>query len=82
MNMDYKYSAEYRDRFGFTRADLWMIEEAFRAYAQVMDAEIAEIEARGEVHVMTQGFIAMMGEDIVSKAKNWAREEPVYEEED
>jgi hypothetical protein len=71
-NESYKYSLEYRERFGFNGAEIYWMEECFKLFSEKAAKEIEEAESDGKRLIYTKEFFPMMFEDILFKAKQWS----------
>jgi hypothetical protein len=80
MSKDYKYSIEYRERFGFNGAELYWMEEAFKLFSEKATEEIENEEKAGRRLIYTASFFPAVFEDIMSKAKQWSNPPKVYED--
>lgn len=68
----YKYSAEYRERFGFNGADIYWMEQAFKLFSEKAAEEIDQASTEGKNLIYTKEFFPMMFEEVVFKAKQWS----------
>lgn len=78
---DYRFTEEYLDRFGFNKADFYLIDIALQAYANQANKEIDEAEAKGNRSIFGKSFFEQRREDILMKLEMWIKPEVVYEEE-
>ena len=74
----YKYSAEYRDRFGFNGADIHWMQEAFDLFSKKASKEMEQLEKDGKNPLFSKEFFPMMFEEILSKAKHWTTPPKTY----
>lgn len=78
---DYRFTEEYLDRYGFNKADVYLIDIALKVYTREANKEIEEAEAKGVRPIFTTSFFEQRREDIMSKLEMWVQPERVYEEE-
>tara|TARA_R110002153_G_scaffold174580_2_gene327816 strand:+ start:3492 stop:3734 length:243 start_codon:yes stop_codon:yes gene_type:complete len=77
---DYKYTEEYRDRYGFNEGDINFITMAMTHYADTMKEEIKAMEDNGKTSMFRPSFFYQKSKDITSLLEYWKKELPVYEE--
>lgn len=76
----YKYSTEYRERFGFNGGELYWMEEAFKLFCEKATEQVKRAEKDGKPLVFTESYFPMMFKDILSKATQWSNPTKTYTE--
>lgn len=69
---NYKYSMEFRERYGFNGADMHWMEEAFDLFAQKAADEVKKSALEGKTLMFTEDFFPQMFKDILWKARQWS----------
>ena len=78
---DYRFTEEYLERYGFNKADVYLIDIALQVYTIKANKEIEEAEAKGSRSIFGKGFFEQRREEIMNKLEMWVQPERVYEEE-
>lgn len=78
---NYKYSLEYRERFGFNGADIYWMEQAFKLFSEKAAEELDQQAEEGKNLIYTKEFFPQMFEEIAFKAKQWSNPPKVYADE-
>lgn len=78
---NYRFTEEYLERYGFNKADVYLIDIALQVYAREANKEIEEAEAKGNRSIFGKSFFEQRREEIMNKLEMWVQPERVYEEE-
>ena len=72
MANNYKYSEEYRERFGFNGSDMYWMEQAFDLFSKKASEEVRESLLNGNSIIFSEDYFPSMFKDVLSKAKQWS----------
>tara|TARA_R100001510_G_C7655094_1_gene214046 strand:+ start:3876 stop:4127 length:252 start_codon:yes stop_codon:yes gene_type:complete len=78
----YKYSIEYRERFGFNGTEIYWMEEAFKLFSEKAAEELDQHEKQGKNPIFGKKFFPVMFEEIVFKAKQWSNPPKTWPEDE
>jgi len=68
----YKYSTEYRERFGFNGGELYWMEEAFKLFCEKAAEQVRKSDEEGKQLIFTEDYFPLVFKDILEKAKQWS----------
>jgi hypothetical protein len=68
----YKYSTEYRERFGFNGGEIYWMEQAFELFCEKATEQVKQAEKDGKPLIFTESYFPMVFKDILSKATQWS----------
>tara|TARA_Y100000385_G_C12719510_1_gene478021 strand:- start:75 stop:332 length:258 start_codon:yes stop_codon:yes gene_type:complete len=74
----YKYSLEYRERFGFNGGEIYWMEQAFELFCEKAAEQVKQSEKDGKPLIFTESYFPMVFKDIVEKAKQWSNQPKTY----